>query len=131
MFLFNVEDFLGDVVKVGMRQCVVFGDSDYSVREFLEVPFHGGKMESRQTVHNTAIPKIRINIEWNFKEVKQLCALVDCMGRLRLLKMPVRLLYQAEILLVNFRNCAGLDQISQYFEYRSPTLEKYIATRRE
>lgn len=89
----------------------MYGDSSYSMRKFLEIPFDGDNVEPLQTVHKTAMSKVRITVEWHFKEVKLLWSLADCTQRLRLLRMQVGLIYQTAVLLTNVRNCLSTTKL--------------------
>lgn len=132
MFLYaesDIERFLKDILVIEGRQYVVYGDSGYSVREFLEIPYSGGHMTAWESAFNKAMSKVRITVEWYFKEVKSLWSFVDCKRRLRVLQMPVGMMYQAAVLLTNFRNCLEPNEISQYFNCRPPNLQEYVEGR--
>ena len=117
------------ILHIDGRQFVVYGDSGYSVRVFLEIPFEGANISAFKKASNKSISNSRVTVEWFFKEVKLLWAFVGCKGRLRIKQMPIGLIYRAAVLLTNFRNCVQPNEISQYFDCLPPSLEEYISSR--
>lgn len=66
MFLYadsNVEDFLSSVLNVDGEQYIVYDESGYSPREFLEVTYEGGSLTAWESALNTAMEKVRIKVE--------------------------------------------------------------------
>lgn len=132
MFLYaasGADAMLEGILEIDGRQYVVYGDSGYSARVFLEIPFDGASLSAVKKAFNKAMSKSRVTVEWFFKEVKLLWSFVDCKRRLRLKQMPVGLLYRAAVLLTNFRNCVEANEISQFFNCPPPSLDEYISTR--
>lgn len=91
---------------------MVFGDSEYNWRCFIEVPFQGSNLNSNQTAFNKSMSKVGITVEWVFKKVKMVFPVVETKRKLQLWESPVGLLYEAIMLMCNIRNCIYPNQIS-------------------
>lgn len=107
-------------------QYVLYGDSGYSARLFLYIPFSGSNLSAEESAFNTAMSISRVTVEWYFREVKQYWTLLDFKRKLRVRESAVCALYIAGVLLTNFRNCIYPNSISQYFECSPPSLADYI-----
>lgn len=58
MFIYeesNIEDFLSSVLKVYGEPYVVYGDSGYSPREFLDIPYEGGSLIAWESALKTGM----------------------------------------------------------------------------
>lgn len=126
----GLDDHLPQILSIDGKQYIVYGDSGYTWRVFLEVPFSGANVTVVQRAFNKAMSKVRITVEWFFMEVKRLWGLTDADRKLRLGEMPAGLIYRAAVLLTNLRNCVSPNIISQYFACAPPSLEEYIRARR-
>lgn len=132
MYLYHAagtDAMLEGIMWINGKQYVVFGDSGYSVRVFLEIPFEGSNLSATKKSFNKAMSKVRVTVEWLFKEVKLLWSMVDSKRRMRICQAPVGLMYRAAVLLTNLRNCVQPNPISQFFDCAPPTLEEYISSR--
>ena len=72
-FLFHtsgVHANLSDFLLINGVQFVVYGDSGYNWREYMQVPFQGSNLNNNQVAFNSSMSKVRITVEWLFKEVK-------------------------------------------------------------
>lgn len=130
MFLYeqsHMDDMLEEVMVLDGRQFVIYGDSGYHPRPYVEVPFAGANLTDVERAFNGAMSKGRVTVEWYFKEVKQFWGILDSKRKLRVREGPVGLAYRAGVLLTNMRNCISPNQISQYFRCSPPTLEEYIS----
>ena len=105
----------------GKRYCL-YGDSGYSRRWFMEVPYQGSALSAEQRVFNKSMSLSRITVEWVFKEVKMYFSTLDYKRKMKVLESPVGSLYIAGMLLCNMRNCIYPNQISRYFKCTPPTL---------
>lgn len=110
----------------GVRYCI-YGDSGYSRRWYLEVPFQGATLTAAQRAFNSAMSEGRITVEWMFKETKMYFTTVDFKRKMKLFESPIGLLYLSSMLMSNFRNCIYPNQVAQYFGCEPPNLEEYVA----
>ena len=123
----GLDDTLPDLLLIGEKQYALYGDSGYSERPYLEIPFQGSSLTSYEKAYNGAMSKGRVTVEWYFKEVKLYWSTMDYKRKLRTGESPVGALYIAALLLTNIRNCVYPNTISQYFKCSPPTLEEYIS----
>lgn len=65
------------VLQIYGTRFSIYGDSGYSRRWFLEVPFQGATLTAEQGAFNTEMVETRITVEWFFKEIKMYFATVD------------------------------------------------------
>ena len=127
----GIETVLPGVLEVaGTRYCL-YGDSGYSRRWYLEVPFQGSQLTGAQSAFNGAMSGVRITVEWIFKEVKMHFTIVDFKRKMKLLEGPVGLLFLCCMFLSNCRNCIYPNQIAQYFDCAPLSLEQYLAMHTE
>lgn len=80
-----------------------------------------------EAAFNTAIYKSRIKVKWFFSEFKMLWAFDDCKNLSKVLQIPVGFIFQAAIILIDFRIFGESNEISKYFESGTPNLEQYIS----
>ena len=112
----SLDEFLGTELSIGDKQYVIYGDSGYNHRSYLEVPFDGANLSPGQIQFNRAISGVRITVEWAFKEVKMYSTIVDFKRKLRLRESPISSLYVGAVLLANYRNCFYPNETSQFFK---------------
>lgn len=127
----GVNENFEEIMDIDGKKYHIFGDSGYSWRVFLEVPYSGANVTVAQRAFNHAMSKVRITVEWFFMEVKRLWGLTDAKRKMRVGEMPAGLIYRAAVVLTNLRNCVSPNIISQYFECAPPTIEEYICLRRD
>ena len=116
----GLETTLGQLLEFEGKCFVIYGDSGYSARYFLYVPFSGSNLSDAQKAFNTAMAKSRVTVEWYFREVKRYWTLLDYRRKLRVKEAAVGSLYLAAILLTNVRNCCYPNTISQCFGCHPP-----------
>ena len=92
----------------------------------MKVPFQGSHLQPMQWDFNGAMSRVRITVEWIFKEVKMHFTVVDFKQKMKLLESPVGLLFLYCMFLSNCRTCVYSNQISQYFDCVPPSLEEYL-----
>lgn len=122
----NLEDTLPVLLDVNDKRYCIFGDSGYSRRWFLEVPFQGSNLTAEQKAFNKAMSAVRITVEWVFKEIKCYFTTMDYKRKMKALESPVGMLYKSAMILCNIRNCIYPNQIARYFNCTPPTLEEYL-----
>lgn len=62
-------------------------------------------------------------------EVKGFWSLINAKRKLRIERIPARLIHRVAVLLTNFHNCKSANSISHYFRVEPLTLEEYILSR--
>lgn len=122
----GVEEQMEEMMLFNGIQYFIHGDSGYSARAYLDVPFSGSNLTPAQKSANCATAAVRVTVEWMYKEVKLYWSTVDFKRKMRIGEAPVGLLYIAAMLLTNFRNCIYPNTVSQYFNCNPPSLEEYL-----
>lgn len=106
----------------------VYGDSAYLLRPWMMRPFTRGVCSAEETFFNTRMSEVRVCVEQNYKDLKQLWCSQDFARRLKVRQAPIALLYKMSALLTNFRTCLYKDgQITEFFDVPAPSLEEYLA----
>ena len=123
----GVEEELQSALNFGGKKYCIYGDSGYNNRWYLCIPFQGSNLNSSQLAFNKAMSRLRIPVEWLFKEVKQYFPLMDFARKLKVNQAPVGSLYLLSVLLTNFRACVYRNSLSIYFNCAPPSLEEYLS----
>ena len=122
----GLDEQLPTLLNVEGKKYCLYGDSGYSRRWFMEVPYQGRNLSAEQRAFNKSMSSSCITVEWIFKEVKMYFSTLDYKRNMRVLESPVVTLYTAGMLLCNMRNCIYVNQVSRYFNCTPPTLEDYL-----
>jgi len=116
---------LASTMTVAVEQFYVYGDAAFMLRPWLQTAFEG-LVTPHQAAHNISMNVPRTAVEWGFKDVKQMCSLLDFPRRMKLRETPVGLLYRAGALFWNLRCCAYGGATSTFFNCPPPTLSQYL-----
>ena len=105
----------------------IYGDSAYLLRPWMIRPFTRGVCSEQEAAFNTMMSEVRVSVEHNYKDVKQLWTSQDYLRNMKVLKAPIALLYKMSALLTNFRVCLySGGQINHYYEIDPPSLDEYL-----
>lgn len=105
----------------------LYGDPAYSVNRYLLSPYQGARITREQRAWNKAMSKVRIVVEWAFKEVISLFGFLDFPKNQKHLLQPVGLQFRVAVLLHNAHVILHRPQIAQYFDIdRDGGPEDYI-----
>ena len=66
----GLETTLGQLLEFEGKCFMIYGDSGYSARYFLYLPFNGSNLSDAQKAFNTAMAKSRVTVEWYFRDVE-------------------------------------------------------------
>jgi hypothetical protein len=64
---------------------------------------------------NTAMSKVRISVEWGFKEITQVWTFLDFRRNMKIFKFPVTKYYVVAAVLCNICNCFYSNQMATYY----------------
>lgn len=118
---------LQECLSTAERQFYIFGDQAYLLRPWMMRPFIGN-LTALQELQNAQMSSIRVSVEHNYKDLKQLWVSQDFARNLKVRQAPIGLLYKASALLLNFRTCAySCGQTSARFNVVPPSLEEYLS----
>ena len=123
----GLQDRLRICLKINDRQFYIYGGAAYMLRPWLQVAYpRVGACVERQTF-NTCMSAVRVAVEWNYKDLKQLWSFNDFPRGLKVRKSPLGLIYTASALLPNFKTCIeGGGQLQAYFNCPPPTFTEYL-----
>ena len=83
------------------KQYYIFGDGAYTLQPWLQRPSLG-ILDDEKAAFNSQMSSVRVSVEHNYKDLKQLWTSQDFARRLMVQKAPIGLLYKAIGLLWNF-----------------------------
>lgn len=122
----NIEPQLQTLLTEG-RQFYLYGDAAYMLRPWLQVPFERLNATPAQAVYNTRNSAVRVSVEWNYKDLKQMWSRNDFARTLKVHKAHIALMYQASALLLNFKTCLeNGGQVRHFFNCLPPNLSQYL-----
>ena len=108
-------------------QYYIYGDAAYMLRPYMQCPFCTVVATPAQLQFNRDMARVRVAVEWNYKDLKQQWSTNDYPRMLRLRKAPVSVLYVASALLWNFRTCLYKGgQVSSYCDCPALSLHTYV-----
>jgi hypothetical protein len=76
----------------------------------------GSTISPDEVAFNASMSKVRVTVEWSFRDVKQYFTHVDFPRKLRLRETPAGLLYVSSVMLWNFRVCLHGSRAAHYFQ---------------
>lgn len=103
----------------------LYGDPAYPLRVHLQAPLRGN-LNQLQEEFNSKMSKVRISVEWLFKEISTYFAFLDFKKNLKIGLSPVGKMYRACALLTNARTCLYKSQTSEFFNIDPLSLEEYF-----
>jgi nuclease HARBI1 len=108
----------------------VYGDPAYSRSKHLMRANKGRLLTWDERQYNTIWSRVRVTVEWAFKDVSTNFPALDFARQQKIGLSPVPSMYRVAVLLTNCRTCLnGKNQTSIYFGLKPPTLQEYIAPR--
>lgn len=123
------EGQLSDILQVNGDQFYVYADSAYMLRPYMIVPYCAMGASVEQMAFNAAMSSVRVAVEWNYKDLKQVWATNDYARLLKVRKAPVAILYKASALLLNMRTCLYKGgQVGSYFAVEAPSWHEYLTS---
>jgi hypothetical protein len=93
----------------------LYGDPAYPQSQYIVGGHRNPAPNSIEGQWNTAMSKVRICVEWGFKEITQVWTFLDFRQKMKIFKFPVAKYYIIGAFLVNIRNCFYSNQTASYF----------------
>lgn len=108
---------LQDLMPQNQQQPIyaLYGDPAYPQSSYIIGGYRNPVPNTDQAHWNTAMSKVRICVEWGFKEIIQYWTFLDFRRRMKIFKFPVAKYYMVGAFLTNIRNCFYDNEIAQYF----------------
>ena len=105
---------------------VLYGDSAYPLRAYLQAPFGGAHITPAERQFNSLMSKSRICVERGFCDISAKFGIVDHKRNQRLLHEAVDKYYAVAAILTNCHTCLYENETSAHFNFAPPTLEEYL-----
>lgn len=109
----------------GQALCI-YGDLAYPLRRHLLCPFIRGAITPQQQAFNTAMSKVRAEVEWVFNDICNFFAFLSYKKNLKIGLSPIGKMYLVCTLLTNARTCLYGSMSSSYFGIDPPQLRDYF-----
>jgi hypothetical protein len=97
------------------------------MRPYLQAGFKSSSTTPEKIALNASMSKVRVTVEWTFRDVKQYFTHADVPRKLRLRVTPAGLWYVCAVMLWNFRVYLYGSQATQYFEFVPIEISEYLA----
>jgi hypothetical protein len=110
---------------LGVQYCL-YDDPAYCLRLYLQVGFQGSNLTGDQIQFNSSMSKVRIAVEWTFRDIKMYFTHIDLPRKLKMGVTPAGLWYVCSAALWNFRVCTYGSQTAEYFDCDSISIEEYL-----
>jgi hypothetical protein len=111
-------------------QYVMFGDNIFIPKSHLHVrhPGENYALNNREIEENDARPRVRVSIEWNYKDTSSLFRYVNYVENSKVCSggSNVALAYFSAMFLNNCHVCLYHCETSAYFEIEPPSLESFL-----
>jgi hypothetical protein len=104
----------------------LYGDVAYTLRPYLQMVLRGSINSSDEMALNASKSKVRVTVEWLFRDVKQYFTHVDLPRKLRSRETPAGLLYVSSVMLWNFRVCLYGSRSARYIQCDSTDISEYL-----
>jgi nuclease HARBI1 len=118
----GIDDVLGQLLLIDGVPHYLYGDSGYELRPYLLTPFEGAVLTSDEALFNKRMSKVRVSVDWAFKDIQKYFAQVAVPRKMVLLLNSAGAWHLASCLLWNFRSCLEGSPTSTYFECATSNL---------
>lgn len=121
------EQVMSDSFNIEGRQYYVYGDSAYLIRPYMQRPFLNGFATAEQVAFNSEMSSLRVLVEHNYRDLKQMWTSQDFARQLKVRLAPIGLLYKSSAILLNVRTCLyqGGQTIAR-FALPPPSLDEFL-----
>lgn len=94
-----------DVLLINGRQYYIYGDSAYLLWPWMVRQFMRELATLEKLLFNTEMISLRIIVEHNYRDLKQLWTLQDYVQNLKVCQAHIGILYRASAIMLNFHTC--------------------------
>lgn len=120
-------DYIREHPVLSQLGICIYGDPAYGTNDLICSPFRGAHLMEEQEIFNKTMSGVRVSIEWFFGIVKRSWSFIDWNKKHKILLSPVANMVKVSVLLTNCGTCLrGGNQISEFFNCSSPTLDDYL-----
>jgi DDE superfamily endonuclease len=122
----EIEHALSEGLTGGAEQHHLYADSGYVVRPYMLAPFPRQTRDLGELTFNRRMAKVRVTVEWAFKDVKKYFLHQSFSQKMVLSRVPIGKWYICTALLWNFRVTLYGSPTAAHFDVEPPTLQEYI-----
>jgi nuclease HARBI1 len=119
----DIEDKLSGSMLFNGIQYHLYADAGYVLRPYMLVGF-GGSLAPQEQDLNRRMSRVRVAIEWAFKDIKKYFAHAAFPRKMVLSRAPIGSWYLASVLLWNFRVTLYGSPTSKFFDVEPVTLSQ-------
>jgi hypothetical protein len=117
---------LRELMPEGEAIYSIFGDPAYPQSAYLLGSFTNTIANSDEAEWNTVLSKVRICVEWGFKEIAMQWSYLDFKKQMKIFEAPIAQYYIVGGFLCNCRNTIYGSQTQEYYNAKALSLEEYI-----
>ena len=122
----RISDRLAECLLVDGRQFYVYGDAAYVLHPWMQTAFNSIALTDEEGEYNTDMSAVRVTVEWNYKDLKQLWNRNDYSRSLKVRQFPVSLLYVGSTVLLNYKTfIENWGQVRKHFHCKAPSFDEY------
>ena len=122
----NLLDQLREMMPDPFNAFALYGDPAYPQSTHILGPFINPPGGSINALWNSTMSRVRIVVEWGFKEVISSWRYLDFRASMKVFEAPIAQYFFIGVFLTNCRNCFYGSQIQVYFDARTLNIDKYI-----
>jgi hypothetical protein len=122
----GIDSMLQSSMNIDGAQYCLYGDPAYCLRPYLQVGYQGSNLNPDQVHFNMSMSKVRIAVEWAFRDLKMYFTHMDFPRKLKMGVTPGGLWYICAAVLWNFRVCLYGNQTAKYFDCNPISIEEYL-----
>jgi DDE superfamily endonuclease len=123
----QIDGVLQHSLLINEIQYYLYGDAAYCLRPYLQTGYHGSTLNMEQIQFNMSMSRLRIAVEWAFRDIKTYFTHIDLPRKLKLGITPVGLWYICSAVLWNFRVSFYGSQAAQYFDCHPLSIEDFLS----
>jgi hypothetical protein len=123
----GLDGVLSDALLIEGAQHYLFGDSGYAIRPHLITPYEGSVLTHQEQCFNKRMSKVRVSVEWAFRDIKRYFSHVAFPRKMVLSRTPAGAWYLASCMLWNFKCCIDGSPTARFFDCDPPTLTQYLS----
>ena len=118
------DDKLKQYLVIDGIQYYIYSDAAFVRTPYLLISFKTEFCTGHESMFNFIMSGLRVSVEWNYKDLKQLWCRNDFPRMLKVRQLPVGMLYKASALLMNMRTCLYRGGgVARYFSCPKPSLQ--------
>jgi len=125
--MIQLEDELCEKLRGDGTEYVGFADSGYALGNFIITPFSRRRnLTAEEREFNRTMSSLRQSSEWGIGRVKSLWSYLEYKKNLRVLSMPLSMMFLLAVHLGNLHSCLYGNQTAQYFDCKELSLAEYL-----